>query len=117
MTNLTDKWRKGELEKDKKYYTKDKLGRIYIKTYNKKGFKGLVEEVLCEVPSYEEWKNITDTLDYEYKGNLTLREENAKLNERIEKLEELLKECRKEYTGDKEYTDTDIVYMIDEALK
>ena len=104
MTNLTEKWKSGRLEKNKKYYTTDKLGRSYIKTYNKKGFKGLVHEVLAPVPSYEEWQSVCDdcnsmqetifSQDSIYCENENLLEEIEKIDEENTKLKDLLKECR-----------------------
>ena len=79
MSNLTQKWKSGGLEKNKKYYTTDKLGRSYIKTYNKKGFKGLVHEVLAPVPSYEEWQKLNGGYDWLTLRNKALIEENQKL--------------------------------------
>lgn len=90
--DLTEQWKNGGLKKDKKYYTKDKLGRTYIKTYNKKGFKGLVEEVLCEVPSYEKWnavlesnESLFETIQVLKKRLIEVAEENAKLKETIKR--------------------------------
>ena len=79
--DLTEAWKNGGLKKDKKYYTKDKLGRTYIKTYNKKGFKGLVEEVLCEVPSYEKYKCLETGIILADSLIKSTQEENAKLKE------------------------------------
>lgn len=79
MTDLTDKWRKGELP-DGWYYTKIDLYEngdyieIIPNTYNDCFEYGIVKEVLAPVPSYEEWK--------------------IKLEENT-KLKELLKECRR----------------------
>ena len=83
MTNLTEQWKRGKLEKDKKYYTKDKLGRIYVKTYNKRGFKGLVEEVLCEVPSYEEWQAKDSEIDFLQQKISVLESKNLECTENI----------------------------------
>lgn len=83
MSDLTEKWKSGGLEKNKKYYTTDKLGRSYIKTYNKKGFKGLVHEVLAPVPSYETYLTMKDCAKMVFEAA-----------ERETKLKELLKKCR-----------------------
>ena len=88
---LTEQWKRGELEKDK-YWVKYRSGKIDIWELSEGTpieSRPEIVEVLAPVPSYEKWQ----------------------------KVKELLKECRKEYTGGKEYTDTDIVYMIDEVLK
>lgn len=99
MTDLTEKWKNGELEQGY-YYTKynPKIGKPFIEIELRNYLLDLAKvrdtdtvEVLAPVPSYAEWKNVTNTLDYEYKGNLNLREEN-------QKLKELLVECRDEFS-------------------
>ena len=76
MTNLTEQWKRGELKRYKKYYVKTPIG-IYPKTYNKRGFKGVVEEVLCEVPSYEQWQQMKAFCE-EFNA-LNVAEENQRL--------------------------------------
>ena len=108
MTDLTDKWKKGELETNKYYYVRDisyilpaKLGRYDNQLYfsgNEVGY-GYEEnrelEVLAPVPSYEEWQ--------------AKLEENAQLKKWCEEfnaleaakenaqLKELLKECKRQF--------------------
>ena len=78
MTDLTEQYRKGELELDKNYYIELEDGTIEIQMFVG-GFlcrkDNEVKEVLNKVPSYDEWQ--------------------AKLEENT-KLKELLKECRDE---------------------
>lgn len=128
---LTEQWKKGELPVDKDYYIKLKCGLILIDYYcqlydnchfpNGIGFDSIpqndIAEVLAPVPPYEVYKDLID-------GRKLLREyikdttnENARLKERVSKLEkmqysytpeewntmlrtvnrtkELLKECKK----------------------
>ena len=83
MTDLTEKWKKGKL-KEGAYYVRNEHDAIFTaenyinydcfndtKAYDFYNVETTIVEVLAPVPSYEEW---------EVK------------NERIEKLEELLKE-------------------------
>lgn len=83
MTDLTDKWKKGELpSRDDDhcwlaYYIKHKDGYIHADSLWRGQWgtadRNSIEEILAPVPNYEEW--------------LTKLEENTKLKE-------LLKECR-----------------------
>lgn len=115
--DLTEQWKNGGLKKDKKYYTKDKLGRTYTKTYNKKGFKGLVEEVLCEVPNYEEWQQMKAFCE-EFNA-LKVSEENAKLKELLKECIEVLNDAQRNYGYDDSIIDicSPIITKIDEVLK
>ena len=110
MTDLTDKWKKGELPEGW-YYIKDENGQIIIAEYSAYcidketnetecdwSCSSEPEQVLAQVPSYDEWK--------------------AKLEENAQ-LKELLKECKmplevyNEMFGNKE----ELLTKIDEALK
>ena len=152
MTNLTERWKSGELEEGN-YYIKDKYGNFIIAQYlpdydydhqdghcfDGYSWYGLgfdyddleqdsVKEVLAPVPSYEEYSRLEwyagcgpDIIVELNKENRQLRKWCEEFNaldvaKENQKLKELLKECRKEYTGEKEYTDTQIVDMIDEVL-
>lgn len=123
MTNLTDKWKKGEL-KDGYYYVRDvtyilpaKLGQYDNQFYfsgNEVGY-GYEEntelEVLSPVPTFEEWqasekynKHLEDVIKiYERKDKQAtetsiayneLRKENARLKEIIEKDKKTFAESR-----------------------
>lgn len=98
MTNLTEQWKKGELEFGKKYYVRFDDGEIdtaqwcYYTNQNKYGFDvDEIKEVLAPVPSYEEWqakneenKNLYKMLDVLNKHlNSLLKEdkENRQLKE------------------------------------
>lgn len=90
MTDLTDKWKAGELEAGSHYYVKTHLGNILIDVIdftipNHNGFLHDVKEVLAPVPSYEELQS--------------LKEENAKikasLNKKNKKLGKLIKAIRR----------------------
>lgn len=67
MTDLTEKWKSGELEKGA-YYVKDERGNVYIDEYDDEYSCGYylrtcfssdcVSEVLAPVPSYEELQSL-----------------------------------------------------------
>jgi len=96
MTNLTDKWKKGELP-DGWYYVKDKRDIIRIDYFaDVWDYTDIdeVNEVLAEVPSYEQWKS-SDKLILTLMDNI--KEKSDLLQRAMEKnteLKELLKECR-----------------------
>lgn len=101
MTNLTEKWKKGELPEGH-YYVKDGENMIaeYLDGYfyndglPMTSFSGGVDEVLTPVPSYEKWimtKNLSERAHIEmYKA----RGEKVKLKNENTKLKDLLKDCR-----------------------
>lgn len=99
MTSLTDKWKKGELPEGY-YYVKDGVNIIaeyydgYFYSDGLPMIYGGVDEVLAEVPSYEQWimtKNLSERAHLEmYKA----RGEKVKLEKENTKLKELLKECK-----------------------
>lgn len=87
MTNLTEQWKRRELETNKYYYVRDisyispaKLGKYDNRLYfsgNGVGY-GYEEnkelEVLAEVPSYEEWKTAYECVVSENEEITTLKE-------------------------------------------
>lgn len=96
MTDLTDKWKKGELP-DGHYYVKDGEniiaelfdGYFYNDGQPMTSFSGGVDEVLAPVPSYEEYLALqSDSLAKNEFDN-----EIDELNDTIDKLKELLKEA------------------------
>lgn len=76
MTNLTEQWKQGKLPSGE-YYVKDELGLTdTYKYYEGLGFSdGFPQEVLAEVPSYDEWKSITDKYIMFIEANQRLRRE------------------------------------------
>ena len=88
MTDLTEKWKKGELPEGE-YWCKITespcVEQIYLPCY----YDDTVIKVLAPVPSYDEWKEKNETAYILAKG-ITER------NEKIEQLKELLRECRDE---------------------
>ena len=137
MTDLTDKWKKGELETNKYYYVRDisyilpaKLGRYDNQLYfsgNEVGY-GYEEnrelEVLAPVPSYEEWQASENYIDY-LKQCISVYESKdkqatetslayGKLLEENAQLKELLKECSP-YISEWD-TPMNILARIDEVL-
>lgn len=125
--DLTELWKKGELEQGW-YYVKNEFGNIFISEYSKdydfigerviSGFFTEVSEIIeiiCEVPSYEEWQELSkqrNQLIRDVKDLAYIQEENDKLKEllknvtdeydiekqkallKINELSGLLKECR-----------------------
>lgn len=69
MADLTKDFKSGKLEKNKHYYVKTNIDREFIKFYGYKGFKGIVKEVLAEVPSYDELKSLKEK-DYEKNNSI-----------------------------------------------
>ena len=114
MTDLTDKWKKGELPSGY-YYVKNEFGNIFPSDYSEnydcisdtviKDFfteVSEIKEVLEPVPSYEEYTKLKEELkDYEYQhkqdgicyDDMFCKLELARKENR--QLKELLKECDK----------------------
>ena len=96
MTNLTEKWRKGELPSGwywVDYYSVDGAVMLeYIPQHNGFGCeeKELVQAVLAEVPSFEEYQKLLSDQLAKNEGV----EINAELEAENTKLKELLKECK-----------------------
>lgn len=118
--DLTEQWKNGELPEGY-YYVRDGNNMIaeYLDGYfyndgePMTSFSGGVDEVLAEVPSYDEWKQLHKFLE-EFNA-LEVAEENAKLKE-------LLKECREvaEFTKtivNKHKWFNEVITKIDEVLK
>lgn len=106
MTDLTEKWKKKQLERGSYYYVKTKMGNILIDCINydrpnHDGFLYDVEEVLAPVPTYDEYKAMQAELA-ELKEKVADQRtdlESARWyqtvqNEDISKLRGLLKECK-----------------------
>ena len=107
---LTEQWKKGELENGWYYVRTPNSIEMweYIKQAHGFGYneREWVEEVLAPVPSYEEWKNVTNCFDYEHKTYVSMVEENQRLRKWCEEfnaldvakenqqLKELLYKCR-----------------------
>lgn len=123
MTDLTDKWEKGELPSGWYWvdcYSVDGAVMLeYIPQHNGFGYeeKELVQAVLAEVPDYVEWRNMVNCACEEHEANKRLIEENAQLKE-------LLKECKEwlEYLGIYKYTEdsddcVELLSELNEVLK
>lgn len=94
MTNLTDKWKKGELP-DGWYYKTSILGNITIadistlnKYRNRPDWEDIIT-ILAPVPSFEEYQELLSDQLAKSEGV----EINAELEKENTKLKELLKEC------------------------
>lgn len=119
--NLTEQWKKGELE-DGEYYIKSNKGDIYIDICANGSFMFTnyrsVEEVLAPVPSFDKWQSFNELLD-------SMRDTNKALAYRLNICKELLKECRDEIkfmydTYGKSFPkpfDNSLLTKIDEVLK
>ena len=111
--DLTEQWKKGELEQGY-YYTKytPKVGKPFVEIELRNYLLDLAKvrdadtvEVLAPVPSYEEWQELNDVIKrtkscgnypskvYQYKARITA------LTEENQQLKELLIECRKYFYG------------------
>lgn len=134
MTDLTDKWKKGQLKGFRWYYVKFKTGEIdscWLTEWSDElgaggqYFDGIKEEniveVLAPVPSYEELQNINKSVNDLMASNIKLVEENTKLKE-------LLKECRECVDENQEFSKSigrnriqprnkGLLKRIDEVLK
>ena len=94
MTNLTDKWKKGELPSGR-YWVKYRSGRI--DEWDLLGGKTIetkpeIVEILVEVPSYEEWQELKEFANYSIHNRDELtRQINFWMQENT-KLKELLKD-------------------------
>lgn len=86
MTDLTDKWKKGELPSGE-YYIIDDLGlHTTDRYYPSHGFDTeLPQSVLGRVPSYDEWKALNGNMD-------SVIQTNQALCKKLAELKELLKE-------------------------
>lgn len=89
--NLTELWKKGELDRNKLYYyetpfmTTDSASGFWLSnTLDKEKDK---VKILSEVPSYEEWQSLNELLD-------SMQDTNKALAHRLNMLKELLKECK-----------------------
>lgn len=97
MTNLTEKWKKGELANGT-YYVRLNHDSSTIDVYdcgvwwNNAWHE--ITEVLEEVPSYEEWQEYKDANDSMFDVIKMLNKYNYKLEKENTKLKELLKEIR-----------------------
>lgn len=91
MTNLTEKWKKGELEKCKDYYVKygDYEMSLTLDGDNDFIFYGrpIKPKVLAPVPTFDELKNMNKAVNECMAANIKLVEQNKHLKE-------LLKECK-----------------------
>lgn len=94
MTNLTELWRKGELPSGW-YYVRLIRGEHRIDLYiNGKNEwidcpDNIIDTVVCEVPSYEQWQDLKSKLQlketaYDF-DTARLEEQNAQLKEQINK--------------------------------
>lgn len=115
MTDLTDKWKKGELPEETKCYVRVN-GGIYlgsirykngchnkklpcIKSFNGQFITKYIEQVLAPVPSYEEWVGVKKQRDLENKLRHDSDNKNWQLRTENTQLKELLKECELWFTG------------------
>ena len=84
MSNLTEQWKKGELEEGE-YWCKitesPYVERVYLPCCD-----DIIVEVLAPVPSYEEWQKVLN-IDF---NNEVLRLENQQLKELLYKCKEKL---------------------------
>lgn len=136
MTDLTDKWKKGELPSGY-YYVKNEFGNIFPSDYSEdydcisdtviKDFfteVSEIKEVVEPVPSYEEWQLMQDDnkrLKHDV-GNLgyKIKNQRKEIERQIAQnaqLKELLKECQNMIAFKHEvYEEDALIKEIDEVL-
>lgn len=98
MTNLTEKWGKGELP-DGDYYIKRRNGSTLYDNIDSRGvWRNSIDEdiieVLAEVPSFEQWQEYKEANDSMFDTIKMLNKDNYKLEAENTKLKDLLKECK-----------------------
>ena len=160
MTDLTEKWKNGELEQGY-YYTKynPKVGEPFVEIELRSYLLDLAKvrdadtvEILAPVPSYAEWQSLNELVDCmsdtgkafahmlypftdDYFNGLTTKDiaelakksirlttQHCEDNAEIDKLKQLLKECRDvaEFTKtivNKHKWFDEVITKIDEVLK
>ena len=100
MTDLTDKWKKGEIPEGF-YYVNDGAEvtiDYYLCDYWERHFDSDIQKVLDKVPSYDEWDKLNNACH-------ELEKETACLTVDIVKLKELLKEVLRHELSLKEVTE------------
>lgn len=137
MTDLTEQWKKGELPSGW-YYVRLIRGEYRIDLYiNSKNEwidcpDNIIDAVVCEVPSYEEWqasekynKHLEEKIKIYERKDKQATETSIAYNELLEEnaqLKELLKWCRDElfevYSNEiPHHEDAPIIKKLDEVLK
>lgn len=116
MTDLTEKWKKKQLERGSYYYVKTKMGNILIDCINydrpnHDGFLYDVEEVLAPVPSYNEFEALKMNCEFTHTCLNGSRKKNTELIG-------LLKECSEYMTFRYSSKKTiELLTKINEVLK
>ena len=127
MTDLTEKWKNGELE-ERQYFVRMAItdivnkadyfcGEFYTIDEDYAFDDSEISEVLAPGPSYEEWQKLKEENRALAMGSFPMMLEAAK---KIDKLKELLKECREEISDEiDDCTDPriELFAKIDEVLK
>ena len=143
MTDLTEKWKNGEL-KDGWYYVETnepfKPSKVIILEYYRTSFESDIDsnyiyKIIAPVPSYEEWKSVCDdcnsmqetifSQDSIYCENENLLEEIEKIDGENTKLKNVISEMCKELVdlnddmsnGLSEWFSLDLLLKISEILK
>lgn len=127
MTNLTDKWKKGELP-DGKYYMENTSGIIGMVGHSKVFPCYNVKQILAPVPTFEEWQAKLEENEKLKTENKWYSEQLNEAVKKIDKLKELLTECRECVDENLEFSKSigrnriqprnkGLLKRIDEALK
>lgn len=126
--DLTEQWKRGKLPFGH-YYIKDINDEIFADSYTNNGFingfedffDGEISEVLAPVPSYEEWQEYVEANESMFSVVKMLNKDNYQLEKDIDKLKQLLKECRGLMNMSKDWAYTSVteklLSKIDEALR
>jgi hypothetical protein len=138
MTDLTEKWKKGELPSGY-YYVKNEFGNIFPSDYSEnydcisdrviKDFfteVSEIKEVLEPVPSYDEWMEKTKSLKVLAEAYCKEKQQNAQVKELLKECQHILNE-QNFYRNTPVETDTiyrtrclkkqELLAKIDEVLK
>lgn len=113
MTGLTEQWEKGKLKKGKIYYCRTKYFEDILEAAcnnegqndewwalknEKYSFNNIYHlkdvEVLAEVPSYDEWQHLQNSFEHEKIRSRHYYKVLTEMEDKNEKLEKLLKECK-----------------------
>ena len=128
MTNLTEQWKRGELE-DGYYYVKIKGDEEYMLSREDEHwyefgwdcwfFDSDIVEILAEIPSYEKYKCLETGIILADILIKNTKEENQKLKELLKECVEVLNDAQRNYGYDDSIIDicSPIITKIDEEIK
>lgn len=122
MTDLTDKWKKGELPFGAYYVNRLNENRIWLYRERSQTPDNCIEiyGILAPVPSYNEWKDLREYVDYCIHNRDELTKQIIFWMDKYTELKELLKECKRELRIaeiDYGWDEQELFEKIDEVLR